>query len=123
MHWFHFRRKRTDRIDADDIRSAIKSVKKASKVTSNAMIYHQAYLQQSAISNNWDLGPLQKKIREGLANDSSDDTDDETEANLKVSKEEYKRLMEGIQIPHTEPFHLKWQFQSVSAIQIVQLEK
>ena len=72
-------------------------MKKASKVTSNVMIYHQAYLEQSTISNNWNLAPIRQRIAAGIANDSTDDeSDDDMPPNLKVSKEEYKRLMEGM---------------------------
>ena len=81
-------------MDPEKLRKALKSVKKATKVASTALIYHQAYLEKSAESNNWDLKPFAQKIMQNYSDDISD-TDDDYPANMKVSKEKYKKLMEG----------------------------
>ena len=57
------------------------------------MVYHQAFLEKSAEDNNWNLDPYCQRIQKRMQEqDSSDDED----LNLKVSKEKYKQLMEGI---------------------------
>ena len=96
-HICHSRPRKDGKLDVDQIKSAIKSVKKATKVASNAMMYHQAYVEKSAAEKNWDLKPYYDKISKNV-DDSSDESEDEIPKNLKVSKETYLRLMKGIYI-------------------------
>ena len=73
-------------------------MRKATKVASNAMIYHQAFVEKSAMENNWDLGPITRRIAQAAGPETSDESSDEDDAkNLKVSKERRKQLMEGMQ--------------------------
>ena len=62
------------------------------------MVYHQAFLERSAIDNKWNLGPIAKRISVNFKDDSSDDSMDEEDApkDMKVSKETFKELTEGI---------------------------
>ena len=77
------------------MKSALKSVKKASKLASSVMVYHQAYLECSAQDNKWDLTPFCQKIMKNFSDDSSD-SDEDYPPNLKVSKATYKWLREGM---------------------------
>ena len=71
-------------------------MKRAGKAASNAMVYHQAYLERSAEDNNWDLGPITKKINRNLGQDSSEEeSDNDYPKTSKVSRERFNQLMEG----------------------------
>ena len=95
---YNFRRRRTEKVvTSEKIKTALKSVNKATKIASTTMIYHQAYLEKSAAENNWDLTPIAARLTKQLAADSSDEnSEDEILKNHKVSKDRYKQLMKGI---------------------------
>ena len=71
-------------------------MRKATKVASNAMIYHQAFVEKSAMERNWDLGPITRRIAQQAGPDTSDESSDEEKTKVKLSKEKIKKLMEGI---------------------------